>query len=732
MEDDKQPDQAAPEGEPTAIKNAGEPLSTNGKRDIVVPDVVAQTVADALQTGDGSKANDEVAALRARIVEAPDDAKSLARLAFLLSKSIPDEARKIAEKAAAVGLPDYQSVNNIADTYVRLDEYDRAIATIEQYVAGAPDSDERTKLIGRAYCMKKQYGKALKVMEPVMARAGDDSSAQYYYAFALVREKRPEEAESICRAVLTRFPQNRRLRGLLASVCTFSGKADEAVDICKKLLDEGEKTERTYGRLAAAERERKHYKEAHEAIDRAIELSKNPADLYVQKGETFEREHRHEQALEMFRKAASLQTEPDDHTRAHEAIALVRSGRMEEAIPILKKLVNGEFKLSAYGNLAHIYQRRGRFEKALQNIDEAIKLNPLDGDYYVSRGVSLAGLGRYQDALRCYAKAATLGYADTPILAFNRAVALARLKRFESAYAEIEKIPEPLSDEYEVQFNRGVIALGMRRFDDAIAAFRQALEDRKRSGSALLGIAEASLAQGRLEDARDAALEALDAEQGADALMLLAAISFDLGRQYSDNTYYSDCLAYADEALNALRSEPSSDEGDDNEIALRSVRAAAFAEMGRLGSAKRELQRQIRLLQGRRRNEAIAKSNIRRLNRAVAEGVQIPGWLPYVVAASAFALCLFSIYLLGEDLLTGASFTSLVIALLVISALVFILPSLSRLKIAGVELEKADLGRDSVLHLEMSKLVDLVDLHNQSLEGSKSISTMGFHHRKAS
>ena len=69
------------------------------------------------------------------------------------------------------------------------------------------------------------------------------------------------------------------------------------------------------------------------------------------------------------------------------------------------------------GNLADgsiVDGLEAQYEQAIQDLDEAIRLNPEDGRAYYNRGISYEEMGKTKEAERDFAKAKELGVEDGP------------------------------------------------------------------------------------------------------------------------------------------------------------------------------------------------------------------------------------------------------------------------------------------------------------------------------
>ena len=64
-------------------------------------------------------------------------------------------------------------------------------------------------------------------------------------------------------------------------------------------------------------------------------------------------------------------------------------------------------------NIAYTIGEKGDYEKAIENYDKAIELNPTDEGAWYNKGWSLEKLGRKDEAELCFQKAKELGYEES-------------------------------------------------------------------------------------------------------------------------------------------------------------------------------------------------------------------------------------------------------------------------------------------------------------------------------
>lgn len=131
---------------------------------------------------------------------------------------------------------------------------------------------------------------------------------------------------------------------------------------------------------------------------------------------------------------------------------------MTESSELLPKALNVAFQASHFNHLA------GNFNKALELLDRALHLSPLNPTLYYARGLTLGSLGRHEEEIASY----------------RRAI----------------EIKDDFVDAY---VNMGVALRDMRRFDDALAAFKTAIGLNPEHAGARTNRAQTNLMLGNFE-----------------------------------------------------------------------------------------------------------------------------------------------------------------------------------------------------------------------------------------
>src|ERR1700740_1708386 len=101
---------------------------------------------------------------------------------------------------------------------------------------------------------------------------------------------------------------------------------------------------------------------------------------------------------------------------------------------------------TAFDNRAVAYRRKGQYDRALQDYEQAIRLNPNNANAYNNRGIIYRIKGEYGRAIADYDEAIWLKNGDFPVAYYNRALAYADKGEYELSLRDFDAV---------VRFNAG-------------------------------------------------------------------------------------------------------------------------------------------------------------------------------------------------------------------------------------------------------------------------------------
>jgi tetratricopeptide (TPR) repeat protein len=128
----------------------------------------------------------------------------------------------------------------------------------------------------------------------------------------------------------------------------------------------------------------------------------------------------------------------------------------------------------AYKNRGVFFQEKGRFDRAIEDYDKAIDLDPFYAHAYNNRGLALEKTGRLDKAFADYDKAIALKPANYSSFT-NRGLAFDKAGRLDKAIADYNTAISLNPSDPSVYNYRGIVFDKMGRFDKAIADYDQAI-----------------------------------------------------------------------------------------------------------------------------------------------------------------------------------------------------------------------------------------------------------------
>ncbi len=190
-------------------------------------------------------------------------------------------------------------------------------------------------------------------------------------------------------------------------------------------------------------------------------------------------------------------------------IAYDKMGRYGEAIEELKEALRLDpGYIEVHNNLAVTYSRMGMFDEAILELEEAIRLRPEYTEAHSNLGNIYAGLGRYDEAIQELEAAIRLnpGYAGAHN---NLGDIYALQKRNEEAIEEFNEAIRLDPDYSPARNNLGSIYAEVGRYEDALREFQEAIRLNPEFPLAYHGLGLAYYSLGSYERASHALINAV-------------------------------------------------------------------------------------------------------------------------------------------------------------------------------------------------------------------------------
>jgi Tfp pilus assembly protein PilF len=158
-----------------------------------------------------------------------------------------------------------------------------------------------------------------------------------------------------------------------------------------------------YDIMATYSRDQGRYEKALEYWQKAVVVNPN-ARYYASMGNALRRLERYEEAIEAYRR--SLHMAPDHPTiqLLHESlgVCLVEVGRFDEAVDELNEAISLKpGRVDYYYTLSDILGRSGRYEEALSCFEMALNLDQRNTGAYRTLGLAYLEIGKKEEAQRC-------------------------------------------------------------------------------------------------------------------------------------------------------------------------------------------------------------------------------------------------------------------------------------------------------------------------------------------
>jgi lipoprotein NlpI len=129
----------------------------------------------------------------------------------------------------------------------------------------------------------------------------------------------------------------------------------------------------------------------------------------------------------------------------------------------------------AYNNRGLVFEKMGKFDKAIEDFDKTISLNPFYPGVYKNRGVVFGKTGKFDKAIEDFDKAIALNPGD-PVAYNNRGLVFDRMGRFDRAIEDFDKAIALDHSYTDAHYNRGIVYYSTGRFDRAMADFQKACD----------------------------------------------------------------------------------------------------------------------------------------------------------------------------------------------------------------------------------------------------------------
>jgi tetratricopeptide (TPR) repeat protein len=328
----------------------------------------------------------------------PEDAKTYLQMGEIYRRQGKfDLALESLKKAESMVQDSIEVPYNIAAVYQAQGRYDEAAQVLQDLLNKTEKADasytqgERNnravflERLGTNYRDAGNNQAAIDTFRKMLALGDENATRGYQQIIDTYREaKQWQQATAAAREAVQKMPNDRGLRLVLDSQLADMGEPDRALKDVRSLLKGAPEDREVYVAIAQMNTRLKHWTDAHDALDKAEQLSTKPDEkeyIYFLRGSTFEREKKYDQAEDQFRKV--LATDPQNAMTLNYLGYMMadRGVKLDEAVTFIKKAVDLEPSNGAYlDSLGWAYFKLGKLDLAEEKLVKAAQQPAMGSD----------------------------------------------------------------------------------------------------------------------------------------------------------------------------------------------------------------------------------------------------------------------------------------------------------------------------------------------------------------
>ncbi|NXX91096.1 TMTC1 protein, partial [Centropus bengalensis] len=230
-------------------------------------------------------------------------------------------------------------------------------------------------------------------------------------ASLLAEQERLKEAEEVYKAGIENCPESSDLHNNYGVFLVDTGAPEQAVSHYRQAIHLSPTHHVAMVNLGRLHRSLGQNKEAEAWYKRALKVSRK-AEILSPLGALYYNTGRYEEALQVYREAASLQPS-NKEIRLALAQVLAMMGRTKEAEKMTNHILSGDAEcLECFRLLSAIYSKQEHYTKALEAIEKALQLKPKDpkviSELFFTKGNQLREQNLLDKAFESYKRAVEL------------------------------------------------------------------------------------------------------------------------------------------------------------------------------------------------------------------------------------------------------------------------------------------------------------------------------------
>jgi tetratricopeptide (TPR) repeat protein len=388
----------------------------------------------------------------------PEDAQTYLRMSEIYRRQGKyDEALDSLKKAQAM-VPDALEVPyNIAVVYEAQGRYDDAVKILQDLLKKTEKADNSysqadrnnrgifIERLGMVYRDQENYTAAVEAFRKMIPLGDDNAKTAYQDIIDSYRDaKQWPQATAAAKEAVQKMPDDRELRMVLDAQLADTEDPEKPLADVRSLLTGKSEDRDVYVRLAIMYTRLKRWNDAESSLNKAELLSTKAEDkeyIYFLRGSTYEREKKYDEAEAEFKKV----------------------------------LVSNPQSAVTLNYLGYMNADRGvELEESLNQIKQAVSLDPTNGAYLDSLGWAYFKLGKYDLAEDSLNKA-SLRMASDPTVQDHLGDLFQKTGRLKQAAAHWERAVEEWNKTVPAEVDTDLLVAAQKKLD--AARVRLARED---------------------------------------------------------------------------------------------------------------------------------------------------------------------------------------------------------------------------------------------------------------
>lgn len=491
-------------------------------------------------------AEQAAAQLRPRASIRPQIVSGLDRWALtsggLDANSDEDTWRKILKVSSLLDTNLQRNQLRSAMQHQSLDDYGKGI-TSEQINLFEEHPIETRVLLARCLRVAGRQHEAIEVLRKAVLDYPADFDANLDLAYLLSKRGDPNGLQFYIAARALR-PNAQFIHDNIAAVLYHNAQYEASVESSMKALELDPYDILAHTHLAQSLLKLRRTEEAKQEAQRVLQLDSEDPLAHDILGRAFRESGELEQAIAHHREAVALEPQRAEF-RCNLGICLLMQGEFHKAHRIFLEALQSDPDLSnAYVGLGLVDGLQGDLRAAMEKYRKAIELDPDNANAYRYLGVTLgdARLRRLDEAVEALEKATKLDPLN-PHVQGNLGRFLSMTGEYDRAVRALEKAREIDPENVDVICNLAQVAQRRGNPEHAEGLFRRAIELAPDNADVRVSLGIALSEQGKLELAQEAFTAVLrEAPDHFLALLNLANVTRDQGDYQAAADLYRDAL----------------------------------------------------------------------------------------------------------------------------------------------------------------------------------------------